>query len=100
MEALVQTRSHIGIVAGTVSLRPPHRIIALVSRYGRRPCVRTPDAPQRLLGAAGTPLVRTNAMDQVIGVMLVIVVIGLAVDKSLFAPIERFLHRRWGTARQ
>jgi NitT/TauT family transport system permease protein len=40
-----------------------------------------------------------NAMDQVIGVMLVIVVIGLAVDKSLFAPIERFLHRRWGTAR-
>lgn len=40
-----------------------------------------------------------NAMDQVIGVMLVIVVIGLAVDKTLFAPIERFLHRRWGTAR-
>ncbi|MDF0645782.1 MAG: ABC transporter permease [Nitrospira sp.] len=39
-----------------------------------------------------------NAMDQVIGVMLVIVVIGLAVDKTLFAPIERFLHRRWGTA--
>jgi sulfonate transport system permease protein len=41
-----------------------------------------------------------NAMDQVIGVMLVIVIIGLAVDKTLFAPIERFLHRRWGTARQ
>lgn len=40
-----------------------------------------------------------NAMDQVIGVMLVIVIIGLAVDKTLFAPIERFLHRRWGTAR-
>lgn len=40
-----------------------------------------------------------NAMDQVIGVMLVIVAIGLAVDKTLFAPIERFLHRRWGTAR-
>ncbi len=40
-----------------------------------------------------------NAMDQVIGVMLVIVVIGLAVDKTLFAPVERFLHRRWGTAR-
>jgi NitT/TauT family transport system permease protein len=39
-----------------------------------------------------------NAMDQVIGVMLVIVIIGLAVDKTLFAPIERFLHRRWGTA--
>ena len=41
-----------------------------------------------------------NAMDQVIGVMLIIVIIGLAVDKTLFAPIERFLHRRWGTARQ
>jgi len=41
-----------------------------------------------------------NAMDQVIGVMLVIVVIGLAVDKTLFAPVEQFLHRRWGTARQ
>jgi len=27
-------------------------------------------------------------------------VIGLAVDKTLFAPIEQFLHRRWGTARQ
>jgi NitT/TauT family transport system permease protein len=40
-----------------------------------------------------------NAMDQVIGVMLVIVIIGLAVDKTLFAPVERFLHRRWGTAR-
>lgn len=40
-----------------------------------------------------------NAMDQVIGIMLVIVVIGLAVDKTLFAPIEQFLHRRWGTER-
>ena len=33
-------------------------------------------------------------MDQVIGVMPVIGVIGLVVDKSLFAPIERFLHRQ------
>ena len=32
--------------------------------------------------------------------LLVIVVIGLVVDKTLFAPCERFLHRRWGTARQ
>jgi len=40
-----------------------------------------------------------NAMDQVIGVMLVVVIIGLAVDKALFAPVERFLHRRWGTER-
>lgn len=41
-----------------------------------------------------------NAMDQVIGVMLVIVMIRRAVDKTLFAPVERFLHRRWGTARR
>jgi len=38
-----------------------------------------------------------QAMDQVVGVMLVIVLIGLLTDKILFAPIERFLHRRWGT---
>lgn len=38
-----------------------------------------------------------SAMDQVIGVMLVIVVIGLLADKVLFSPWERFLHRRWGT---
>lgn len=38
-----------------------------------------------------------NAMDQVIAVMLVIVLIGLLADKVLFAPWERFLHRRWGT---
>jgi len=38
-----------------------------------------------------------HAMDQVIGVMLIIVVIGLLTDKTLFAPVERFLHRRWGT---
>jgi NitT/TauT family transport system permease protein len=40
-----------------------------------------------------------NAMDQVIGVMLVILIIGLLVDKILFSPWERFLHRRWGTSR-
>ena len=38
-----------------------------------------------------------NAMDQVIAVMFIIVLIGLLADKTLFAPIERFLHRRWGT---
>jgi NitT/TauT family transport system permease protein len=38
-----------------------------------------------------------SAMDQVIGIMLVIIVIGLVTDKSLFAPWERFMHRRWGT---
>ncbi|HEY4140691.1 MAG TPA: ABC transporter permease [Pseudolabrys sp.] len=38
-----------------------------------------------------------SAMDQVIGVMLVIVLIGLIADKVLFSPWERLLHRRWGT---
>ena len=36
------------------------------------------------------------AMDQVIGIMLVITLIGLAADKALFSPWERFLQRRWG----
>ena len=40
-----------------------------------------------------------NAMDQVIGIMIVLVVIGLIADKVLFSPWERFLHRRWGTER-
>jgi NitT/TauT family transport system permease protein len=38
-----------------------------------------------------------NAMKQVIGIMVVIVLIGLLADKILFSPCERFLHRRWGT---
>jgi sulfonate transport system permease protein len=38
-----------------------------------------------------------NAMDQVIGVMLVIITIGLLTDKIVFSPVERFLHSRWGT---
>ncbi|HEU4662257.1 MAG TPA: ABC transporter permease [Pseudolabrys sp.] len=38
-----------------------------------------------------------SAMDQVVGIMVVIVVIGLIADKVLFSPWERFLHRRWGT---
>lgn len=37
-----------------------------------------------------------NAMDQVIGAMMVIVLIGLLADRILFAPWERFLHHRWG----
>ena len=40
-----------------------------------------------------------NAMDQVIGIMLVIIFIGLLADKILFSPCERYLHRRWGTAK-
>jgi len=38
------------------------------------------------------------AMEQVIGIMIVIVVIGLLADKIFFSPIEKFLHRRWGTS--
>ena len=40
-----------------------------------------------------------GAMDQVVGIMLVIVVIGLLADKILFSPWERFIHRRWGTVK-
>jgi NitT/TauT family transport system permease protein len=39
-----------------------------------------------------------QAMEQVIGIMVVIVVIGLLADKIFFSPIEKFLHRRWGTS--
>src|SRR5437764_1782511 len=38
-----------------------------------------------------------SAMEQVIGVMLVIIIIGLLADMILFSPVERFLHRRWRT---
>jgi len=38
-----------------------------------------------------------NAMEQVIGVMFIIIAIGLLADKILFSPWEKFLHRRWGT---
>lgn len=37
-----------------------------------------------------------NAMEQVVGIMLLIVAIGLTVDRLLFLPWERFMHRRWG----
>jgi NitT/TauT family transport system permease protein len=38
-----------------------------------------------------------HAMEQVAGVMFIIVLIGLLADKIMFSPWERFLHRRWGT---
>src|SRR5688572_8776452 len=38
-----------------------------------------------------------HAIDAVVGIMILIVVIGLLTDKVLFSPIERFMHRRWGT---
>jgi NitT/TauT family transport system permease protein len=38
-----------------------------------------------------------HAMDQVIGTMGIIVLIGLLADRTLFSPWERLLYRRWGT---
>lgn len=38
-----------------------------------------------------------HAMEIVIGVMLVIIAIGLMIDKLIFSPIESILHKRWGT---
>jgi NitT/TauT family transport system permease protein len=40
-----------------------------------------------------------GAMEQVVGVIFVIVLIGLLADKILFSPWERFIHRRWGTSK-
>lgn len=37
--------------------------------------------------------------NQLFGVMIAIIVVGLVVDRILFAPAERFLHHRWGTGR-
>ncbi len=41
-----------------------------------------------------------HAMDQVLGVILVIMALGLAADKLAFAPVERLLRRRWGMERR
>lgn len=38
-----------------------------------------------------------HAMDAVLGIMLVIILLGLAIDKIVFSPLEEFLHHRWGT---
>ena len=40
-----------------------------------------------------------NDMSQVIAIMIVIVVIGLLVDRLVFAPIEGRVRERWGLAR-
>ena len=40
-----------------------------------------------------------HAMEQVVGIMLVIILIGLLADKLVFSPWERFLHHRWGTSK-
>lgn len=38
-----------------------------------------------------------HAMDAVMGIMLLIIVLGLLIDKIFFGPLERFMHERWGT---
>lgn len=40
-----------------------------------------------------------HRMDQVVAIMMVIIGIGLLADRLLFSPWERFLHHRWGTAK-
>ena len=35
-------------------------------------------------------------MDQVIGIMCVVIAIGLLIDKAIFSPIERNLQKKWG----
>lgn len=40
-----------------------------------------------------------SAMDQVLGVMLLILLIGLLADKLIFSPVEGAMHRRWGTGK-
>ena len=38
-----------------------------------------------------------HAIDQVVGVILVIVAVGLTADRAVFFPTEKWLRRRWGT---
>jgi len=38
----------------------------------------------------------SSAMDQVIGGMFSKKLLGLSIDKAQWAPIEEFLHCRWG----
>ena len=40
-----------------------------------------------------------HAMDQVVGLMLLIIFIGFAADKVIFAPWETFLRKRWGLSK-
>lgn len=38
-----------------------------------------------------------NAMEQVLGIIFIIMACGLIVDKCIFSPLEHSLYRRWGT---
>jgi NitT/TauT family transport system permease protein len=37
-----------------------------------------------------------HAMDAVIGIIVIIIIIGLSVDKIIFSPLEKFIHIKWG----
>ena len=39
-------------------------------------------------------------MYQVVGIMFIIILVGLLADKLIFSPVERWLHRRWGTDKE
>ena len=38
-----------------------------------------------------------NSMEQVMGIMFVIILIGLLSDKLIFSTLEQAIYRRWGT---
>ena len=40
-----------------------------------------------------------NNMSLVLAIMFVIVAIGLTFDRILFAPLEKWVHKRWGLDR-
>ena len=38
-----------------------------------------------------------NSMEQVMGIMFVIILLGLLSDKLIFSPLEQSIYKRWGT---
>ena len=38
-----------------------------------------------------------NSMEQVMGIMFVIILLGLLTDKLIFSPLEQSIYKRWGT---
>jgi NitT/TauT family transport system permease protein len=40
-----------------------------------------------------------HAMEMMFGIMIVVTLVGMFADRLLFYPVERWLHRRWGTDR-
>lgn len=40
-----------------------------------------------------------HAMDQVMGIIILIIIIGLSIETLMFAPVEQLLHKNWGTGK-